>query len=71
MVADDKHIQIFGYSNEDYQPYHIVTYSVDQTNLEVIKAEQKHKQMLLDSASKAEEFKSERHLTSPLSKDGC
>jgi len=32
MVADNKQIQIFGYSHEDFQPYHIVTYHVDTTN---------------------------------------
>ena len=32
MVADDKHVQIFGYTHEDFQPYHIVTYCIDDTN---------------------------------------
>jgi len=59
MVADDNHIQIFGYSNEDYQPYHIVTYNVDQSNLDVFKAEQKHRQMLTEGITMKEENKSE------------
>jgi len=32
MVSDDKHIQIFGYTHEDYEPYHINTYCIDETN---------------------------------------
>ena len=46
LVADDKHIQIFGYSPEDYQPYPIVTYNVDQTNLDNFRSRPKDGQGL-------------------------
>lgn len=32
MIADSKYIQIFGYTHEDFQPYHIVTHCIDDTN---------------------------------------
>lgn len=38
MVADEKWIQVFGYA-EEMEPFHIVSYSVDQTNQEVGRAD--------------------------------
>ena len=34
MVCDENCIQVLGYSHEDFLPYHIVSYSVTQTNAE-------------------------------------
>ena len=32
LVGNEKNIQILGYSQEDYEPYHIITHSLDQQN---------------------------------------
>ena len=63
LVCDEKSIQIFGYSMEEYQPYPIVSYNVNQTTNEAAPAELGARHLPGSQASLVEEVKeSSSHL---------
>lgn len=55
MVADDNNIQIFGYTPENHQPYHIVTYYINQSNLDNFRPDFRTNPAEAQENSKAEE----------------